>query len=126
MRFYFGSTILFVMIVANKLFLFNEEFLILISFLGFCFVIYENLSLVITLRFNEKTSLLKSSLLNSINGLYIQLSQKKNLNEKLFDLNISLLLLNDVVPLYLLLIKGSCRLHALSSTVRDIHNHSIV
>lgn len=93
MKFFFSGIILFVFIISNKLFLFNEEFLILISFAGFCFVIYENLSSFFNVRFSEKSLLIKSLLLNSIDGLQNQLINKKKNNEKFCNLKIILLAL---------------------------------
>nr|YP_010620148.1 ATP synthase F1 subunit 4 [Herposiphonia versicolor]WAX04184.1 ATP synthase F1 subunit 4 [Herposiphonia versicolor] len=86
MKFFFSFIILFVIIITNKLFLFNEEFLILISFFGFCFIISENLRLMINSRFSDKVFSIKNSLLISIDGLKIQLVQKKKLNIKLTNL----------------------------------------
>nr|YP_010620056.1 ATP synthase F1 subunit 4 [Rhodomelopsis africana]WAX04069.1 ATP synthase F1 subunit 4 [Rhodomelopsis africana] len=83
MKFLFSFIILFVLIITNKFFLFNEEFLILISFISFCFVIYEQLGSMLNLRFEEKVLIIKNSLLTSINLISNKLAEQKQLNNKL-------------------------------------------
>nr|YP_010620171.1 ATP synthase F1 subunit 4 [Gredgaria maugeana]WAX04207.1 ATP synthase F1 subunit 4 [Gredgaria maugeana] len=90
MKFLFSFIILFVVIITNKLFLFNEEFLILLSFFSFCFVLSEQLSPLINFRFEKKISLIKISLIDSLKLIHIQFSQKKKLNTNLKKLNTNL------------------------------------
>nr|YP_010620194.1 ATP synthase F1 subunit 4 [Dipterosiphonia australica]WAX04230.1 ATP synthase F1 subunit 4 [Dipterosiphonia australica] len=99
MQFLFIFSILFVLIITNKLFLFNEEFLILLSFIGFCVVINEHLAPIINSRFEDKITLIKNSLLNSLNSLFETLSQNKLINNKLINLNI---IFNSLKKYYLL------------------------
>nr|YP_010620240.1 ATP synthase F1 subunit 4 [Deltalsia parasitica]WAX04276.1 ATP synthase F1 subunit 4 [Deltalsia parasitica] len=84
MRFVF--VILFVIIITNKLFLFNEEFLILLSFMSFCFVVYKQLGEKINLHFETKTLNIKHSLVISINLISEKLNEMKKLNEKILNL----------------------------------------
>lgn len=86
MKFLLSFLVIFITIISNKLFLFNEEFLILISFIGFSFIIYEKLSPNINLRFEEKTSQIHVSLINSLDSIINKLIQKKTLNNKISNL----------------------------------------
>lgn len=88
MKFLFSFLILFITIISNKLFLFNEEFLILISFIGFSFAIYNRISPNINLHFKDKTSLIKTSLIVSLDSIIDKLDQKKELNDKINNLRI--------------------------------------
>nr|YP_010619987.1 ATP synthase F1 subunit 4 [Tayloriella tenebrosa]WAX04000.1 ATP synthase F1 subunit 4 [Tayloriella tenebrosa] len=93
MKFLFSFVILFVLVITNKLFLFNEEFLILLSFICFCFVVYSQLGFSVSLRFKTKTLAIQNSLLISINSISSKLNEKKILNQKIIDFkkNINLL-----------------------------------
>nr|YP_010620217.1 ATP synthase F1 subunit 4 [Dictyomenia sonderi]WAX04253.1 ATP synthase F1 subunit 4 [Dictyomenia sonderi] len=79
----FGFIILFVLIITNKLFLFNEEFLILISFISFCFVISEQLGNFVKNHFEAKTDKIKNSLLISLNLIKNVLIESKKINQKI-------------------------------------------
>ena len=81
MQILFIFSIFFVLIVSNKFFLFNEEFLILISFLGFCFLIYEKLGITFHDHFKNKTILVKNSFLRSLEKVLIQLKKNKSLSK---------------------------------------------
>jgi hypothetical protein len=83
MKFFFTFTIFTIFIISNKLFLFNEEFLILICFICFCFIIYVKLGPQVEFRFYNKTSELELSFLNSLNLLSNKLKNKKKLNDNL-------------------------------------------
>ncbi len=83
----FSFVIFFVILITNKFFLFNEEFLILLSFLGFCFVIYENLNVSFKNYFIDKTNIIKNSFFISIRNIRLQLIKKRNLNNKMIILN---------------------------------------
>nr|YP_010620010.1 ATP synthase F1 subunit 4 [Symphyocladiella dendroidea]WAX04023.1 ATP synthase F1 subunit 4 [Symphyocladiella dendroidea] len=85
MRFLFVFIILFVFILTNKFFLLNEEFLILLNFIGFCFVVYEQLGMMLSLRFAKKSLVIKNSLLSSINSISYKLNSKKTLNNKIIN-----------------------------------------
>lgn len=86
MNFFFSFLILFVIIITNKLFLFNEEFLILLSFSGFCFVTYEKLAPDVNLYFSKKLVSIEDSLKSSLELVSLKLIQKKSLNSKLVGL----------------------------------------
>lgn len=86
MNFFFAFLVLFIAIISNKFFLFNEEFLILLSFGGFCFVIYEKFSPAINSRFEEKSKSIEISLVDSLNSITEKLTQKKELNIKIISL----------------------------------------
>lgn len=86
MNFIFIYLIISIIIISNKFFLFNEEFLILISFVSFCFVIYAKLSPQISSRLNLKSSSIKKSFSISLNSISDILTQKKNLNLKFNNL----------------------------------------
>lgn len=75
--------VLGIFIIANKFFLFNEEFLILISFISFCYLIYIKLSPQINLQFENKVVDLQNSFASSLNSILFNLKQKKELNNKL-------------------------------------------
>lgn len=85
MKFFFTFTIFIIIIISNKLFLFNEEFLIFICFVSFCFVIYTKLNFQIELRFRNKTLELETSFLDSLNSLSNKLTKKKSLNKSLIN-----------------------------------------
>ena len=83
MNFFFS--IFIIIIISNKLFLFNEEFLILICFICFCFITYTKLSFQIGLKFHNKTLEFETSFLNSLNSLSNKLEKKKSLNKSLMN-----------------------------------------
>nr|YP_010619964.1 ATP synthase F1 subunit 4 [Xiphosiphonia pinnulata]WAX03977.1 ATP synthase F1 subunit 4 [Xiphosiphonia pinnulata] len=85
MKFTFVFVILFVFVITNKLFLFNEEFLILLSFASFCFVISEQLGITLNSYFEKKSLVIKDSLLTSINLVFNKLNQKKEINKKIIN-----------------------------------------
>nr|YP_010620079.1 ATP synthase F1 subunit 4 [Pterosiphonia complanata]WAX04092.1 ATP synthase F1 subunit 4 [Pterosiphonia complanata] len=93
MKFLLVFIILFVFIITNKFFLFNEEFLILLSFGSFCFVIYEKLGSVLNTRFEEKTLFIKNSLLTSIHLISIKLNESKRINKQFIKLKLHFSLL---------------------------------
>nr|QVQ56636.1 ATP synthase F0 subunit b [Erythrocystis saccata] len=77
---FFSFAIFVIIIISNKFFLFNEEFLILLSFLVFCFVTYTKLNTEVSLKFQNKTLDLEQSFLVSLNLLSAKLLEKKILN----------------------------------------------
>ena len=83
MKFYFPYIIFVIFIISNKLFLFNEEFLILICFIAFCFTIYYKLSTSIQLRFDDKINSDKSLIIESLFKIENNLSNKYFLNKKI-------------------------------------------
>lgn len=83
MNFLFIFVILIILVISNKFFLFNEEFLILISFSCFCFIIHNKLGDQIENRFKNKTIELEKSFLFSVNSVIKNLQNKKDLNKKL-------------------------------------------
>ncbi len=83
MNFIFIFVILTILIISNKLFLFNEEFLILLSFCCFCFIIYTKLGDQLENRFKNKTLELEKLFLSSLNIIVANLTKKKKLNAKL-------------------------------------------
>lgn len=85
MKFYFPYLIFIIFIISNKLFLFNEEFLILLCFTAFCFSIYIKLSSSIQNRFNDKIKLDKSLILESLITLEKNLIHKYSLNKKTLE-----------------------------------------
>nr|YP_010620033.1 ATP synthase F1 subunit 4 [Symphyocladia marchantioides]WAX04046.1 ATP synthase F1 subunit 4 [Symphyocladia marchantioides] len=95
MKFSFTFIILFVFIITNKLFLFNEEFLILLSFISFCFVIYEQLGKIFNSRFESKIVSFKNSFLLSIDSISEKLNVKKKLNVTIIESNKSFNLLKN-------------------------------
>nr|YP_010944682.1 ATP synthase F1 subunit 4 [Palisada intermedia]WMC20773.1 ATP synthase F1 subunit 4 [Palisada intermedia] len=83
MKFYFPYIILFIFIISNKLFLFNEEFLILICFIAFCFTIYNKLSLLVQSQFDNKINSDKSLIIKSLFKIENNLNNKHLLNNKI-------------------------------------------
>nr|YP_010620102.1 ATP synthase F1 subunit 4 [Periphykon beckeri]WAX04138.1 ATP synthase F1 subunit 4 [Periphykon beckeri] len=100
MRFWFNFLILFVVLITNKFFLFNEEFLILISFISFCFLITQKLGYSINLRFSEKLVLLQTSFSFSLETILVKLKQKKKLNLKYINFSKFIYLLKKHYLLY--------------------------
>ena len=95
MKYYFSYLIVIIFIISNKLFLFNEEFLILICFIAFCVSIYSRLSPLIQLRFDEKIESDNYLIENSLNNIEKSLEQKMSLNLKIKQLkNLFILLRN--------------------------------
>nr|YP_011017756.1 ATP synthase F0 subunit b [Polysiphonia morrowii]WQF69602.1 ATP synthase F0 subunit b [Polysiphonia morrowii] len=86
MNFFFTFLVFFIAIISNKIFLFNEEFLILLSFGGFCFIIYEKFGSSISFRFEEKSKFIEMSIVDSLNSITKKLIQKKELNKKIINL----------------------------------------
>nr|YP_010620263.1 ATP synthase F1 subunit 4 [Amplisiphonia pacifica]WAX04299.1 ATP synthase F1 subunit 4 [Amplisiphonia pacifica] len=93
MRFFL--TILFVLIITNKLFLFNEEFLILLSFISFCFIVYEQLGSLFNSYFETKVLTIKNSLLNSINLISNKLDEKQKFNKKIINFQKNIILIKQ-------------------------------
>ena len=83
MKFYFSYLILLIFIISNKLFLFNEEFLILICFIAFCFVVYSKLTSTIQIRFDEKINTTESLIFESLLKIEKNLESKYYLNKKI-------------------------------------------
>lgn len=82
MNFLFCFFIFFIIIISNSLFLFNEEFLILISFIAFCFVTYDNLSSQFQIRFSNKIFNINKLISASLDSIQKKLLQKKEINLK--------------------------------------------
>lgn len=82
MKFFFIILIFFVVIVSNKLFLFNEEFLICLSFVIFCFLVYENLKISIQQYFATKIHFLQQCVIISVDKIKMQLIQKNKLKKQ--------------------------------------------
>ena len=85
MKSYFSYFVLGIFIISNKLFLFNEEFLILICFSSFCSVIHFKLKSSIQFWFENKINSNESLLVSSINNTEGYLKGKHSLNSKLLD-----------------------------------------
>ena len=83
MKLIFTSTIFLIILISNNLFLFNEEFLILISFIGFCFIIHEKLSPLVHVSFQDKIFSLKTITLDSLNNVHSNLVKKKKMNKEI-------------------------------------------
>lgn len=83
MKFYFSYLIFFIFIIANKFFLFNEEFLILICFVAFCFTMYNKLSFSLQARFDEKINSDKFLIIESLLKIEDNLKHKYFLNKKI-------------------------------------------
>ena len=77
-----------IILISQDLILFNEEFLILICFIGFCWVFMENISTSISDYFKLKSSNLKSSILDSYNQVLLIYKTQLNLNAKILHLQI--------------------------------------
>jgi len=61
----------------------------LISFLGFCFLIYEKLGITFHDHFKNKTILVKNSFLRSLEKVLIQLKKKQEFIQKQNNLNVN-------------------------------------
>nr|QUJ09427.1 ATP synthase F1 subunit 4 [Neorhodomela munita] len=79
------SIIFLIIVISNNLFLFNEEFLIFLSFSAFCFLVHERLNPTIQALFQDKILLVKTVTLDSLDSVYLNLLNKKKLNKDLKD-----------------------------------------
>nr|YP_010620125.1 ATP synthase F1 subunit 4 [Melanothamnus gigas]WAX04161.1 ATP synthase F1 subunit 4 [Melanothamnus gigas] len=86
MKFVFSFIVFFVLIITNKFFLFNEEFLILLSFISFCFLVYEKLTSLIELRFFEKSKFIQLQFLTSLNSISEKLLEKQKITLQFIQL----------------------------------------
>ena len=59
-----------------------KSFLILISFISFCFVVYDRLASQIELRFLDKISNINNLIISSLELMQKKLLQKKEMNLK--------------------------------------------
>lgn len=80
MNLYFSYFIFLILIIANRLFLFNEEFLILVCFCAFCLSIYFKSGPSVELWFKNTTENNRRSILESINIVHKNLQHKRNVN----------------------------------------------
>lgn len=83
MKSYFPYLILSIFFISNKLFLFNEEFLILICFVAFSFFLYFKLNLLVKSRFDNKLNLSENLISQSLIKIEKNLVYKHNLNKKI-------------------------------------------
>nr|YP_009944482.1 ATP synthase F0 subunit b [Osmundea sinicola]QFR99776.1 ATP synthase F0 subunit b [Osmundea sinicola] len=83
MKLYFPYLIFSILIISNKLFLFNEEFLILICFIAFSFFLYLKLNSLVNSRFSNKIMLSENLILDSLNKIEDNLIQQSDLNKKI-------------------------------------------
>lgn len=95
MKFLFSFLIFFITIISNRLFLLNEEFLILVSFISFVFFCYNKFSSNINFYFKEKSLHIEKTLINSLNSIINKLIQKKKLNNKTKKLKTTFFLLKN-------------------------------
>nr|YP_009325905.1 ATP synthase F0 subunit b [Vertebrata lanosa]APC24946.1 ATP synthase F0 subunit b [Vertebrata lanosa] len=86
MNFLLIYLIILIMIISNNFFLFNEEFLILIAFTSFCFIIYNKLTPLISLRLENKSFFIEKSFVTSLNLIHNILIDKKKNNLKFNNL----------------------------------------
>lgn len=122
MKSYFPYFILSIFIISNKLFLFNEEFLILICFFSFCSLIYFKLKSSIQVWFNSKIHsnefLITSSMINTEEHLKTKYSLNNKLlrYKKLFILlkNYYYDFLNNFLSSYLLYLENNYKYNILS------------
>lgn len=83
MKLYFPYLIFSILIISNKLFLFNEEFLILICFIAFSFFLYLKLNSLVNLRFTNKIILSENLIRDSLDKIENNLIQQASLNKKI-------------------------------------------
>lgn len=74
--------IIIILLISTKIILFNEEFLIFISFISFFIVIYENFKNQIKLTLDDKIHHQELVLLQTLNLFHNQLKNKINYNYK--------------------------------------------
>nr|WAX04115.1 ATP synthase F1 subunit 4 [Polysiphonia sp.] len=90
MSLFFNFSIFFILLISNQFFLFNEEFLIFLSFFTFYIVVHSKLSQMIQKRFYEKAEMIQLNLINSIEFNHKNLLIHQNLNKKIIKLSIKL------------------------------------
>ena len=100
MKYYFPYLIFSIFIISNKFFLFNEEFLILLCFTSFCFVLYLKLSSLIQQRFDEKINLDKFLILESLLKIEKNLNQKYILNNKITKIKNLFIMLKNYYTIF--------------------------
>lgn len=92
--------IILVFLIKSKLILFNEEFLIFLCFVGFCFITSERLKDLVKNNLEEKLSREKLDYLNLINLTHNYLKKKIDFDQKFVELkNLSIFFKNYYVNL---------------------------
>nr|YP_011017710.1 ATP synthase F0 subunit b [Griffithsia okiensis]WQF69533.1 ATP synthase F0 subunit b [Griffithsia okiensis] len=76
------------LIISQKIFLLNEEFLILLCFISFLFLVFDKLKTNLNDFFKLETNQIESNLKKSFNNFLKILEDKKNWNTKLLKIKI--------------------------------------
>lgn len=73
---YFIVTLVFIILISQDIFLFNEESLILICFISFCFISVKNLNFFVNSFFQSNSKKIEITFTNSFTPLLVVLIQK--------------------------------------------------